>query len=64
MNVLDMKEASRKPFPKRRVSVTLTGEEWVMLLARILGKEMSLKGAKVYRSAADKLNKQLLEASK
>jgi hypothetical protein len=58
------RNANNAPFPKREVSITLTGEEWVTVLARILGKEMSLKGAKVYRKAADKLNKQLLEASR
>ena len=63
-DILPMVKARPKPFHKRRVTVTLTGEEWTTLLARILHRELSLKGEQVYRKAADKLNKQLMKASK
>jgi hypothetical protein len=53
-----------KPFPKRDVAITLTGEQWVTLLARILRKELSPKGERVYHTAATRLNQQLEEANK
>jgi hypothetical protein len=52
-----------KPFSKREVSITLTGEQWVTLLARILQQPLSPKGAKVYNTAAFQLQRQLGAAS-
>jgi hypothetical protein len=52
-----------KPFPKRDVTVTLTGEEWTTLLARMINRELSAKGAKVYRQATTKLQQQILAQS-
>jgi hypothetical protein len=51
------------PFPDMDVPVTLTGEEWTTLLARIAGYPFSNKGEAVYKTATDKLTKQLLDAS-
>lgn len=51
------------PFPDMNVPVTLTGEEWTTLLARIAGRSLSAKGCRVYNSAARKLKDQLLAAS-
>jgi hypothetical protein len=49
-------------FGKIPVSVTLTGEEWTALIARITGRELSPTGSRVYREAARKLSAQLEEA--
>lgn len=55
-------------FPKRDVPVTLTGEEWVAVLARIVGQKnpryaLNAKGAAIYNRAATKLQRQLMDAS-
>ena len=50
-------------FPDMDVSVTMTGEEWVVLLCRIVGQPLSEKGGEIYCNAADKLQKQLTAAS-
>ena len=50
-----------KPFAKREVPVTLTGEQWVTLLARLLRKDLSPKGMRTYNKAATRLQEQLLE---
>ena len=57
------RNADNAPFPKREVSVTLTGEQWVTLLARILRKDLSPKGERVYHAATTRLQKQLGDAS-
>jgi hypothetical protein len=44
------------------ISVTLNGSEWTTILGRILGKELSPEGNRVYRQAADTLAKQLRAA--
>lgn len=51
------------PFPDMDVSVTLTGEEWTALLAKLTSRGLSAKGIRVYDSAARKLQAQLLAAS-
>ena len=51
------------PFPEMDVSVTMTGEEWVVLMARIVGKPLSKKGGKIYTIACIKLTDQLTAAS-
>ena len=51
-----------KPFQKRDVPVTLTGEEWTALLARMVRVELSPKGSLVFQKACTKLQKQLLAA--
>jgi hypothetical protein len=64
----------RDSFSKIDVSVTLTGEEWFTILARIncllkgmtrleSADTLSAKGAKVYNRAMGKLQEQLLAAS-
>lgn len=50
-------------FGKTPVSITLTGEEWTALAARITGRELSGKGSRVYREAVRKLSAQLGDAS-
>jgi hypothetical protein len=50
-------------FGKAKVTVTLTGEEWFALLARITRRELSPKGSRVYRQAADKICAQIGAAS-
>jgi hypothetical protein len=52
-----------KRFGKTPVSITLTGEEWFALLARIDGRELSPKGSRIYRDASKKLCAQLGDAS-
>lgn len=50
-------------FPEMDVPVTLTGEEWTAVLGRLLRRELSPKGAKIYNGACTKLQEQLLAAS-
>ena len=52
------------PFSKQQVSVTMSGEEWVALIARVLNKPLSKRGEKVYQEAQLRLTHQLREASK
>ena len=52
------------PFPKRDVSITMTGEEWVALLALALRQELSTHGKDVALKATRKFGKQLLERQK
>lgn len=47
-------------FSERNITVTLTGAQWFALLARIGGRELSAKGAREYREATERLQKQLL----
>lgn len=53
------------PFPKAPVPVTLTGEEWTAILARIAkgAPGLSPYGLDVYRRAQDKLCMQITAAS-
>lgn len=51
-----------KPFSEADITVTLTGSEWVTLLARMLRRELSKKGEATYHEATTKLQKQLLTA--
>ena len=51
------------PFPDMDVSVTLTGEEWTVLIARWIRKPLSEKGEAIYHNASKKLREQLLAAS-
>ena len=51
-------------FPKMDVPVTLTGEEWTVVLGRILQRQLSPAGVVIYNRAATKLQDQLLAASK
>jgi hypothetical protein len=66
--------AKRNSFSKLDVTVTLTGEEWFALLARIKflldgktqlesAETLSRKGAKAYSRGMGKLQEQLLAAS-
>lgn len=52
-------------FPKNPVKVTLTGEQWTTILARLARPSdgLSLRGRAVYRAAADSLAAQLKAAS-
>jgi hypothetical protein len=52
-----------KNFGETSISITLLGEEWFALMARILGHPLSPEGSRVYRRAADKLSDQLSAAS-
>jgi hypothetical protein len=51
-------------FFARDISVTLNGYEWSTILGRILGKELSPEGIRVYNQAADKLATQLRDAAR
>jgi hypothetical protein len=50
-------------FSKTDVTVTLTGEEWFALLARIAKRPLSPEGAAIYHDATIKLQQQILAAS-
>lgn len=59
-------------FSEADVSVTLTGEEWFAILARLdaairgqsrLSAALSAKGAAAYNRGMEKLQKRLVEAS-
>jgi hypothetical protein len=52
-----------KPFSERDVSVTLRGDEWAVLLAKIGGKPLSAEGRCIYAAGAKKLGDQLLAAA-
>ena len=52
-----------REFSKARIAITLTGAEWTVLLARLINRELSPQGAKIYNDAAGKLKAQLLRAS-
>lgn len=45
-------------------SITLTGEEWTAILAKLIGRGLSLKGTKAYNRAAGKIQTQLTERSR
>ena len=51
-------------FPKSKVAITLTGEEWVALLALALRQELSQRGKDVALQATRKFGAQLLERQK
>lgn len=51
------------PFPDMDVSVTLTGEEWMVFLCRTLQQPLSEKGREIYEVACEKLTEQLNAAS-
>jgi hypothetical protein len=51
-------------FPKMDVPVTLTGEEWTAVLARLIRRELSPEGAKIYNRATGKIQDQILAASR
>lgn len=51
-------------FGKREVTVTMLGEEWTTIVAKLGGKVLSSEGKAVYVKAAAKLGDQLLAASK
>lgn len=58
-----------KTFADRDVTVTLTGREWVVILARMVGHTnpryaLSTEGAAVYHAAAVKLADQLAKEGK
>lgn len=50
-------------FGKTDVTVTLTGEEWFALLARITKRSLSPEGASIYNTAVGKLSQQILAVS-
>jgi hypothetical protein len=50
-------------FGKTDVSVTLTGEEWFAILARLVNRPLSKQGAATYNKATEKMQVQLLAAS-
>lgn len=50
-------------FPKADVPVTLTGEEWTTVLAKLAGRPLSKIGAGIWKSAATKMQAQILAAS-
>jgi hypothetical protein len=45
------------------VTVTMTGEEWFTLIAKMVGKPLSKKGYQVLKSAQSKLTDQVVAAS-
>ena len=51
-------------FPKADVTVTLTGEEWFIILGKLVDRDLSKKGMALYHEASRKLGKQLLEAQR
>ena len=51
-------------FPQAEITITLTGEEWTVILARCCGQAFSMKGRATYALASDKLGRQLLAAQK
>lgn len=51
-------------FPAMDVTITLTGTEWTAVLARLVRRELSPEGAKIYNAAAGKMQEQLLAASR
>jgi hypothetical protein len=53
----------RDSFSKLDVTVTLTGEEWFTLLSRLVGRDLSPKGLKLYKGAIGKLQSHVLAAS-
>jgi hypothetical protein len=57
------KDKPKMPFPETDVPVTLTGEEWTTVLARMIRADLSPKGRAVYHAATKKLQAQLLAAS-
>jgi hypothetical protein len=50
-------------FGKTDVTVTLTGEEWFALLARIAKRPLSPEGARIYKVAVGKLQQEILAES-
>ena len=58
------RNADNAPFPKRRVTVTLTGEEWFTLVTQMTGRELSTQGQAIRTAAVAKLTKQLLKAQR
>ena len=56
--------ATNKPdFCKAQVSVTMSGEQWFALMARIASQGLSLEGARRYAEATVLLTQQIKEAS-
>lgn len=51
-----------KRYGRTLVPITLLGEEWFALLARITGRELSPEGSRICREATLKLSAQLNEA--
>ena len=51
-------------FSDMDVSVTMKGEEWFALLARIERVPLSAKGAKAYNRGMTKLQKQIVAVAK
>lgn len=54
----------RGVFSNMDVTVTMKGEEWFALLARIIGRDLSAKGARTYNTAAGRMQEQILAASR
>jgi hypothetical protein len=52
------------PFSKRQIAITMSGAEWVALIARVIDKPLSEAGVRVYEQAQKKMIKQLRAASK
>jgi len=52
------------PFPDMEIPVTMTGEEWTVLLACIAKMPLSAKGEMIFFNASNKLQEQLLAASR
>jgi hypothetical protein len=50
-------------FGNHDVPITLTGAQWIALLGRIVGRDLSPAGVREYREATEKLQAQLLAAS-
>lgn len=50
-------------FRKRKVSVTLTGEQWFALMAAFANKGMSDEGLRIWRAAKSSMGKQVVAAS-
>jgi len=53
----------KQTFSESNICVTLTGEEWFAVIARMTGQPLSKKGNTLYQAAVRKLTKQILTAS-
>ncbi len=48
-------------FSDKQITVTMSGRQWFALLARVVGKSLSLDGAKAYNEASAILKEELLK---
>ena len=55
------RNADNAPFSKRDVEITLTGAQWVTILARLIPVKLSPAGERLSKRAQRLLQEQLLE---